>query len=92
LAFFGFGTIGLKSSELGILTPTMMRKEETLVINKDLLPPSCSSKEGANKIFVFAIIKLELEEKSTKIREKKCLNLKFTRGFSGAIGNGVQKN
>jgi len=62
LAFFGFGTIGSESNEIGILAPTMMHKEETLVVNKDLLLPSCSSKEGANKIFVSATIDLELEE------------------------------
>jgi hypothetical protein len=34
----------------------------------------------------FAIIDLELKEGSIG----KCLNLKFARGFSGAIGDGVQ--
>jgi hypothetical protein len=92
LAFFGFRTIGSESSEIGFSTPTMMFTEETLVVNKDLILPSCSSKEGGNKIFIFATIDLELEEGSTRIGEKKCLNLKFAGGFSGAIRDGVQKN
>jgi hypothetical protein len=44
LAFFVYGTILSKSSEIGFLAPIVL-KEKTLIINKDLLLPSCSSKE-----------------------------------------------
>jgi len=67
-------------------------EEKTLTINKDLLLTSCNSREGGNKIFIFATIDLELQKGLTRTKEKKCLNLKFTRGFSGAIKDGMQKD
>ncbi len=66
-----------------------MPKLEALVVNKDLLVPSCNSREGGNKILVFSIINLELEEGLIRTREKMCLNLEFARGFSGAIKDGM---
>ncbi len=54
LAFFGFGTIRSKSSEIGSSTPTIMLEEEALVVNKDLLLLYYSSREGGNKIFILA--------------------------------------
>jgi hypothetical protein len=89
LAFFGFGTIGLKSNEIGSSTPTTMPEEETPTINKDLLLPSY--RKRGNKILVFATIDLELEERSIGTIKEKCLDLKFAGGFSGAIKDGVQE-
>ncbi len=91
LVFFVYGTIWSKSSEIGFLAPIVL-KEKTLVIYKDLLLPSCSSKEWSNKILVSATIDLELEEGLTRTREKKSLNLKFIGGFSGTIWGGMQDN
>jgi len=92
LTFFGFGIVGLESSDIGFSTPTTMPKEETPIVNKDLLLPSCNSKEGANKILFFATINLELDEGLIRTREKKCLNLRFIGGFSGAIIDGVEED
>lgn len=36
-------------------------------------------------------INLEPKESLTKAKRKKCLNIKFTKGFSGAIKNGTTK-
>ncbi len=62
-----------------------MLKEETLAVTKDLLLPFWGFKEGGNKILVFAIIDLQLEEGLIG----KFLNLKFAKGFNGAIRDGV---
>jgi hypothetical protein len=53
LVFFGFGTIGSKSNEIGSSTLIAMPEEETLAINKDLLLTFYSSREGWNTILVF---------------------------------------
>jgi hypothetical protein len=36
-------------------------------------------------------VNLEPKESLTKAKRKKCLNIKFTKGFSGAIKNGTTK-
>jgi hypothetical protein len=64
-------------------------KLEALVVNKGLLLPFCNSKEGGNKILVFVTINWELEKGLMGTKEKMCLNLKFVKGFSGAIRDGV---
>jgi len=69
LAIFGFGIIGLESSEIGSSTPTAMPKEETLVVNKDL-SNILKFQGGGQQIFVFATIHLELKEGSMKTKEK----------------------
>jgi hypothetical protein len=70
LVFLGFGTIGSKS--IGYLALIAVPEEETLAINKDLLLPSCSLKEGCNKILVFVIMDLELKEGLMGTKEKIC--------------------
>jgi hypothetical protein len=49
-----------------------MLEEETLAINKDLLIPFYSSKEGCNKILVSITMDLELKEGLMGTKEKKC--------------------
>jgi hypothetical protein len=66
-----------------------MLEEKAPIVNKDLLLPSYNSREGGKKILIFATIDLELEEGLMGTRKKKCLNLNFTRGFSGAIKDGM---
>ncbi len=68
-----------------------MRKK-TPILNKDLLLPSYSFGERGNTIFVSTAMNSELEEGSTRTKEKKCLNLKFVGGFNGAIRDGVQED
>jgi hypothetical protein len=70
LAFFGFGTIGLESIEIGFSTPTIVLEEETLVVSKDLLQPFCNSRDEGNKTHIFATIDLELEEGLMGTRKK----------------------
>jgi len=92
LAFFGFGIVGLKSSDIGFSTPIIVPKKETLAVNKDLLLPSCSSKEGGQQITCFCYNRFGTRGKINKNQEKKCMNLKFVGGFSRAIRDGVQED
>jgi hypothetical protein len=47
-------------------------EEETPTINKDLLLPSYSSREGCNKILVYVTMDFELKEGLMGTKEKKC--------------------
>ncbi len=49
-----------------------MVEEEILAINKDLLLPFYSLREGCNKILVFVTMDLELKEGLMGTKEKKC--------------------
>ncbi len=49
-----------------------MPEEKTLTINKDLLLPFYSSREGCNKILVYVTMDLELKERLMGTKEKKC--------------------
>ena len=67
-----FGTIGSKSNEIGSSTLIAVLEEETLAINKDLLLPFYSLKEGCNKILVSVTMDLELKEGLMGTKENKC--------------------
>jgi hypothetical protein len=88
---FGFGTIGLESSEIGSSTLTSMPKEETLVVNKDL-SNILKFQGGGQQNICFCHNRFGVRRRIDENQRKKCLNLKFTRGFSGTIKDGVQKN
>jgi hypothetical protein len=67
LPFFGFGTIGSKSNEIGSFASiTVHEEKKTSILNKDLLLPSYSFGERGNTIFVSIAIDLELKEGSTR--------------------------
>jgi len=81
LAFFGFGIVGLKSSDIGFSTPIIVLKKETLAVNKDLLLPSCSSKEGGQQITCFCCNRFGTRRKINKNQKKKMPEFKIRRRF-----------
>ncbi len=68
-----------------------MPKEETLVVNKDL-SNILKFQGGGQQNICFYHNRFGVRKRIDENQRKKCLNLKFTRGFSGAIKDGVQKN